>query len=898
MKQPKKPQQKKPSKATRKDSLSVFNSSKEFLSAIKRRGYVKTGDFPFKNDSTLNFKEDGTITIGKGLYQGRNGNGALDGNLRKDSNGDFELTPDTYKQLTNNPTDRIGKGFYYLKRKPNGEYLSSESLAIAGYNTDLPYVTLNGKIKPKKTQSFEISETIGDNERGDILNFPSYDPLEVKPFDLLTKAEKRERFKRYGKDGFPSSFTKEDLIERPPLPKVKGLSNKPKNSGFAKSDLTIEANPNTAFVDHTIPFNLTNINRTQVQTREDYRSKNLRPNGTLFPEANEELRKAFKQGSERTTTKLMGGGFIDKEKGKGKISRNRKTDVTGTFAIQNAKQGKVAMDTLSRTGTKEEEEFNFKVSKEQVESDRRWKAQRQEAYRDSLEEWRGKRTGATPNSTFSQTSTQYQNAWNRIRNDFNTNYPRPILEDSVPKAVYGALISSGLGLASTLINNNKNNRLQQEQQERSNKLVTNQKLVQDQQVLENFDTQGKSLNSLYLMKGGNLATPSHYTRGGDLNPISSNSEEAVGNKHSETTIDDTSGIKLSNDTGVVAEVEDKEIIKDGQKVYSDKLKPKGSNMTYAVMQKKYAMKKNKKEEMLSKGNISKIKENTLKRELLGLSKKEDDLFNDQEYSKKEQGIEPETTKLMEGGHVFGGGNFGTKVAPYLDNAVNLATTLLKPKVPQPVLTPNRSYNTKVNVNDRISNVQNEVEKASNFVRGNTSNSNTARSNVIRTRLQGAQQKNSILAAQENQERNLENSAIQDQQRVAANNNNLLNSNNQQNLQRSLSIQKELTANAANAVTDFGNTIKYNDKVALENQKNELYRDIYSPNDNARVRTILDNSAEMDRMKTAGTFTKFVQDQLKRTDLDESTRRELQAQLGTNNFVKPQNSSNRRDLFIN
>ena len=474
-----------------------------------------------------------------------------------------------------------------------------------------------------------------------------------------------------------------------------------------------------------------------------------------------------------------------------------------------------------------------------------------------------------------------------------------------PKAIYGALINTGVGLLGNVLSSNKANRFQQEAENRASRLLNNQKQIQDKQVLDNFDTQGQYVDSFYMKNGGKMPS-SYLAKGGDLIPVSSDSEEAVGNKHNESTIDNTSGIKLYNQQNQpIAEVEDEEIIKDGQYVYSDVLKPEGSKYTFAEEAKKLATKKGKKEENLK--NATRLQRNTLEREIESLDYKENMLFKNQEEMKNKNNIDNKYVSskefkkggyLQDGGYTYGGGDFGQKVAPYIDNAANLISTLTKPRIPKPSLTPLQSFNTEVNVNDRLSNVDNEVNKISNFVQNNTSNSNTARANIIGTRLKGTEQKNRILAQKENQERQLENQAIGQQQRVAFANNRLIDQNNQQNLNRSLAISKELTQNVANAVNDYGANVRYNDSIQLEKEKNELYRNIYAGNNsNLKLRTILDNPSAINRLKSQGQFDSFIRENLKRDDLDESTRKELEALLGfkTSNFVRP-DSATRTSTF--
>ena len=67
----------------------------------------------------------------------------------------------------------------------------------------------------------------------------------------------------------------------------------------------------------------------------------------------------------------------------------------------------------------------------------------------------------------------------------------------------------------------------------------------------------------------------YQTKGGNLVPIGDGVEEAIGNQHNEEKIDGVSGIQLSKNGEPVAEIENKEVVVDGDTVYSHQLKYDG-----------------------------------------------------------------------------------------------------------------------------------------------------------------------------------------------------------------------------------------------------------------------------------------------------------------------------------
>jgi len=338
------------------------------------------------------------------------------------------------------------------------------------------------------------------------------------------------------------------------------------------------------------------------------------------------------------------------------------------------------------------------------------------------------------------------------------------------------------------------------------------------------------LDYAYNAGGGKLKeNGSHDTIGGKLNPISSDMELAEGNKHESSKIDNTSGIKLIQGDKAIAEIEHDETIKDGNLVYSDRLKA-SNGVTFADNAEKLAKQKGKIEKRTGKGDS--ISKATTTRRIGMLDAAENALFQEQEEFKKANGIKV-NEKVPKAGFGLnidslnavnaaldsqkGGGGFGkfaSGAAPYIDNAANLALTFMTPKTTKPSYLRNRQLKTKVNATPQLNSVDDAVSGASKTIMENSSNSNTARNNVASVRLKGANQKSKILADKENVENQLENRNTRFQQGIEDINGQKREGYNAQNIARQASINSAISSNFANVSDDLIQ--------AENNKKDEAY----------------------------------------------------------------------------
>jgi hypothetical protein len=189
---------------TRGDSLVVYNSTVKFENKLKELKYKKTSSF--KSDINNNSQLYGNIYSFNNNDIKINPNYVdleeLKKNIYKDSKGDIYLKPTVPRKGTTNYGNINVNNKPVLKKIDDNRYLTIEDLAYIGYNTDLPNIILDKRIKPQKIEGYDLN----DGNKRDVISFSKYDKLAVKPFDLLTEKEKVKRVEEYGTDGVPQSY--------------------------------------------------------------------------------------------------------------------------------------------------------------------------------------------------------------------------------------------------------------------------------------------------------------------------------------------------------------------------------------------------------------------------------------------------------------------------------------------------------------------------------------------------------------------------------------------------------------------------------------------------------------------------------------------------------------------
>lgn len=231
------------------------------------------------------------------------------------------------------------------------------------------------------------------------------------------------------------------------------------------------------------------------------------------------------------------------------------------------------------------------------------------------------------------------------------------------------IIGAGLSVISGLLASSKAKKAKEEAQAATLKqergileASRSQQQQADNQALAEYDVEGQEDVQYYkkggeiqpnlaknqptdqlslAMQGGGLkpnlpvSNGGFQTKGGNLVPIGDGVELAVGNKHNDTKIDGVSGIQLSQGGETIAEVEDNEVIADGNVVYSDRLKY-DKNKSYADTMKALTKKRNKLEKE-QEDAPNKAKKNSIDRQLAGLNMAEQSLFKTQEIHKEVEG---------------------------------------------------------------------------------------------------------------------------------------------------------------------------------------------------------------------------------------------------------------------
>lgn len=356
--------------------------------------------------------------------------------------------------------------------------------------------------------------------------------------------------------------------------------------------------------------------------------------------------------------------------------------------------------------------------------------------------------------------------------------------------------------------------------------------------------------------GGNLeATPNisttgkFNTTGGKLVPLSDNAEIAIGNTHESKQIDGQYGITLDDGQKPIAEIENKEVITDGEKVFSDRLKY-DKNHTYASKMAKIATMSDKIQDKLNKSKDTKSK-NGYTRMLEGYKESEDNLYAHQEVSKTKEDLKS-LNKMAYGGGIpkypngnndwlkgmidsLGNGfrrtsNKGVNETPItntttppttipenidkpktfkdyltpnlIDNGVNAILTATTPGLAAPIKNVAERLKTDYNANPELATIKRDTTAIESNIMDNTSDSNVARANVAEARLNGMIAKNNVLGKKENTETSLINQDRMNTQGVNASNTALSNEFIDKSFTRANDIQSRISGNAANLSEDI------------------------------------------------------------------------------------------------
>lgn len=233
--------------ATRQDSINISNNSRNFKNAISKLNYKKIYEKPYSAKEDIYKYVNGKVTMNtddKDLIE----HVKTVTNTR--ANGDIYLNSNTNrtggKKISNKDMmsrnsrySSVGYNVPLLKKINNNQYLTSEKSSFIGYNTDIPNLLMDGRIKPQTTSRYELSET--KDKEGDFVIFSEYDPIAVTPFDMLSEQQKKERVRKYGRNGVPTNYgkkintTENKIVDRPKLEVINDLDK----ADLVKSNNTI-----------------------------------------------------------------------------------------------------------------------------------------------------------------------------------------------------------------------------------------------------------------------------------------------------------------------------------------------------------------------------------------------------------------------------------------------------------------------------------------------------------------------------------------------------------------------------------------------------------------------------------------------------------------------------------
>ena len=204
-------------KATRADSLAVYNNAKKVEDYYKSKNYKleKQNAFVSNNDPSRLKKilSDDESRFTKKQY-----------NEISTGYDNIAYFPSKRKIIKNNKESFIDasnpKNKEILKKIYNKKIDDNKLIQREGanriLNLDSPSQYFDLRIQPQSMSSYkDVSKnTLTSNDKVDIIK---YDPLAVKPFDLLTDAEKKLRVEKYGLSGVPKSYLNKNKKPQEPV---------------------------------------------------------------------------------------------------------------------------------------------------------------------------------------------------------------------------------------------------------------------------------------------------------------------------------------------------------------------------------------------------------------------------------------------------------------------------------------------------------------------------------------------------------------------------------------------------------------------------------------------------------------------------------------------------------
>jgi hypothetical protein len=368
-------------------------------------------------------------------------------------------------------------------------------------------------------------------------------------------------------------------------------------------------------------------------------------------------------------------------------------------------------------------------------------------------------------------------------------------------------------------------------------------------------------NSSNLALGGNLMNTKNkflqfalggklpkYLEGGEMQPLAEGVQQANGATHEE------GGIEIPDSTGQpLAEIEDKEVVKDGQYVFSDRLPVPGTNETFADIAARVAESKEYKkltkvreeaDEVLSVPTNGFHYKNTATRNLEKNPDPLDALFQMQEQLKQMQmqmqqaaaqeqqpanGQPPEGSVMPDSGIPIaaGGMDLGKltrgigAAAPFMDNITNAMLTAKTPVIPTPNYTKAPQLDTTIEIGASLADMNRQAQGRDKNILANTNQSSTARANLLAGNVNDVYAKNQLFQQKEQGETQLHNQASMAEYENRFKNTQKLDQFEINKMMRTDDIHSRISANVSDASENIQLQTSEARKETLDKQKMSL-----------------------------------------------------------------------------
>lgn len=173
----------KPNQPTQADSLALYNNSKLVEAFYRNHGY--TTDTKDKDVSNYNSTNDYVAS----RFHGK----------AYTSKGVVPIAKEDYRK-------DIDQNRYYQRE-----------LQVGQINMDAPMTLFDRRIKPQFSTTY-ANKNESDPIAGDVADVYTYDPIAVKPWNMLTDSERLERIQKYGAPHDYTPPTTHPSVSAPPLP--------------------------------------------------------------------------------------------------------------------------------------------------------------------------------------------------------------------------------------------------------------------------------------------------------------------------------------------------------------------------------------------------------------------------------------------------------------------------------------------------------------------------------------------------------------------------------------------------------------------------------------------------------------------------------------------------------